>query len=328
MSSCTDDELREAVLAFLDTREDWSDISTNQVREALRSDRGWALETKNDKVVIREAVGQWLDSAHLEDNGTEEVAEDEDEEHDEAQATSKAKGRGSGFNAPVQLSSALAEFMGVLQMPRAQVTKRIWEYIKAESLQNPHDKREILCQKRLVPLFGSRKSINMFKMTAALSTHMKSMADLTPASTRPTTASKSGKTAKKVGAKKTGKGLAKASVKTKTAGKSGEKATKPKSKPRREAEGGSGHAHGGGLQAPQRLSPELADLLGTHVLARTQVVKKLHEYFNAKGCKVPEDRRRILLDDKLKKIFPGEEVNMFSMNKHLSAHLSPLSADA
>ena len=51
-----------------------------------------------------------------------------------------------------------------------------------------------------------------------------------------------------------------------------------------------------------------------------QVVKRLWEYIKANNLQNPEDRRQILLDDKLKTIFPGNSVQMFKMNKHLSKH--------
>lgn len=51
-----------------------------------------------------------------------------------------------------------------------------------------------------------------------------------------------------------------------------------------------------------------------------QVVKLLWEYIRAHNLQDPANRRRILLDDKLKTLFPGESTDMFKMNKHLSRH--------
>ena len=77
--------------------------------------------------------------------------------------------KSGGFTAPVQLSNDLTEFFGGVHiMPRTEVTKRIWDYVKLYDLQNPKDKRQILCDEKLEKLFR-RKSINMFKMTKALS---------------------------------------------------------------------------------------------------------------------------------------------------------------
>jgi SWIB-domain-containing proteins implicated in chromatin remodeling len=68
----------------------------------------------------------------------------------------------------VFLSSELAEFLGAPQLPRTEVTKQVWAYIKERDLQNPSNRREILLDDALQRLF-KRKKIDMFKMTKALS---------------------------------------------------------------------------------------------------------------------------------------------------------------
>jgi upstream activation factor subunit UAF30 len=68
------------------------------------------------------------------------------------------------------------------------------------------------------------------------------------------------------------------------------------------------------------LSAEMAAFLGLERCPRTQVVKKLWEYIKEKELQDPKDRRKILLDARLAKLFPGKSVNMFSMQKHLSKH--------
>lgn len=55
------------------------------------------------------------------------------------------------------------------EAPRTEVVKFVWDYIKERNLQNPKNKREILCDDKLEVLF-KRKKINMFQMTKALST--------------------------------------------------------------------------------------------------------------------------------------------------------------
>lgn len=59
--------------------------------------------------------------------------------------------------------------MGESELPRTEVTKRIWIYIKEHNLQNPADKREILCDDALQKIFKKSK-VHMFKMTKILST--------------------------------------------------------------------------------------------------------------------------------------------------------------
>ena len=70
----------------------------------------------------------------------------------------------------MQLSNELTEFFGgVFEMPRNEVIKKIWEYIRENNLQNPKDRREIVFDGKMRKLFKKDK-MNMFKMTKALST--------------------------------------------------------------------------------------------------------------------------------------------------------------
>jgi upstream activation factor subunit UAF30 len=79
--------------------------------------------------------------------------------------------KGSAITKPQPLSKELTEFVGKSEMSRGEVMKKIWEYIKEKNLQNPQNKREILCNDKLETLLGE-KTINMFKMTAAISKHI------------------------------------------------------------------------------------------------------------------------------------------------------------
>jgi hypothetical protein len=77
-----------------------------------------------------------------------------------------------GFKSLVQLSKELSEFFMISKLPRTEVIKRIWMYIKDNNLQNPNNKKEILCDDKLEKIF-KRKKIDMFQMTKVLSTVMK-----------------------------------------------------------------------------------------------------------------------------------------------------------
>lgn len=68
---------------------------------------------------------------------------------------------------PVHLSPELTEFMGLAFCPRADVTKRVWDYVKAHNLQNPADRREIFCDSTLEKLFNKKK-FSMFKLSKYL----------------------------------------------------------------------------------------------------------------------------------------------------------------
>jgi len=82
----------------------------------------------------------------------------------------KKKARG-GFAKEYILSDALASVAGVPTLSRPQVVKTLWDHIKANSLQNPGDKREILCDDKLKAVFGVAK-INMFAMNKLIGSHL------------------------------------------------------------------------------------------------------------------------------------------------------------
>ena len=76
------------------------------------------------------------------------------------------------------------------------------------------------------------------------------------------------------------------------------------------------------LQQPLRPSEELAAVVGPGPLPRTEAVSKIWEYIKANNLQNPENRREILADDKLGKVFGTDRVTMFEMNKHLARHLA------
>ena len=84
--------------------------------------------------------------------------------------------------------------------------------------------------------------------------------------------------------------------------------------------GGGGRANA--LQQPLRPSAELAAVVGPGPLPRTEAVSKMWEYIKANSLQDPENRREILADDTLKKVFGKGRVTMFEMNKHLARHLA------
>ncbi|OGH71066.1 MAG: hypothetical protein A3C90_04650 [Candidatus Magasanikbacteria bacterium RIFCSPHIGHO2_02_FULL_51_14] len=73
---------------------------------------------------------------------------------------------------PLKLSEELEAVVGKGPLPRGQVVKKLWEYIKAHDLQNPTNKRNIKADAKLLPLFGGKDEVNMFEMTKLVSAHM------------------------------------------------------------------------------------------------------------------------------------------------------------
>ena len=79
---------------------------------------------------------------------------------------------------------------------------------------------------------------------------------------------------------------------------------------------------GGGLARPVTPSPELAAVVGSAPLPRSEVVSKVWDHIRKNNLQNPANKREILADDKLKKVFGVDKCTMFEMNKHLSKHLS------
>lgn len=70
----------------------------------------------------------------------------------------------------VQMSPQLQEFLGEKELPRTQVVKLVWNYIKEHDLQNPDDRREIICDDKMKPIFGEK--MTMFSLNKILSKHL------------------------------------------------------------------------------------------------------------------------------------------------------------
>jgi upstream activation factor subunit UAF30 len=78
----------------------------------------------------------------------------------------------SAFNKPLQPSKELAAVVGSSPMPRTEVVKKMWDYIKKHKLQNVENKREILADDKLKAVFGKDK-VTMFEMNKFLAQHLK-----------------------------------------------------------------------------------------------------------------------------------------------------------
>jgi chromatin remodeling complex protein RSC6 len=76
------------------------------------------------------------------------------------------------------------------------------------------------------------------------------------------------------------------------------------------------------LQKPMQPSPELAAVVGSAPLPRGAVVSKVWDYIKAHDLQNPGNRREIVADATLRKVFGKDKVTMFEMNKHLAQHLT------
>src|ERR671936_268206 len=74
-----------------------------------------------------------------------------------------------GLMKPVQPSAALAAIVGTTPLPRTEITKRLWDYIKAHGLQDAQNKRLINADTKLLPLFGGQEQVSMLELPKLVS---------------------------------------------------------------------------------------------------------------------------------------------------------------
>jgi chromatin remodeling complex protein RSC6 len=85
----------------------------------------------------------------------------------------KPRKANAAFMKPVTPSAALSEIVGSKPIPRTEVTKKLWAYIKKNGLQDKTNKRMIKADAALKVVFGGKATVNMFEMTKLVSKHLK-----------------------------------------------------------------------------------------------------------------------------------------------------------
>ena len=78
----------------------------------------------------------------------------------------------SAFMKPLKVSSELEAVVGKGPLPRSEVVKKLWIYIKKNNLQDPQNKRNIKADAALKAVFGGKAVVNMFEMTKLVSKHL------------------------------------------------------------------------------------------------------------------------------------------------------------
>lgn len=79
----------------------------------------------------------------------------------------------AAFMVPLAPSAALAEVIGSKPLPRTEIIKKIWDYIKKNKLQDNKNRRMINADSKLQPLFGSKSQISMFELASVVSKNVK-----------------------------------------------------------------------------------------------------------------------------------------------------------
>ena len=79
----------------------------------------------------------------------------------------------AAFMKPMNISSVLAAVIGAAPQPRTEVTKKLWDYIKKNKLQDAINRRMINADEKLKAVFGGKKVVSMFEMTKLVSSHLK-----------------------------------------------------------------------------------------------------------------------------------------------------------
>ena len=84
-----------------------------------------------------------------------------------------ARKANAAFMRPVTPSATLAEVVGSTPIPRTEVTKKLWAYIKRKGLQDAKNRRMINADDKLKPIFGGKSQVSMFDMTKLVGKHLK-----------------------------------------------------------------------------------------------------------------------------------------------------------
>lgn len=189
------------------------------------------------------------------------------------------------------LSYEMSEFLGMEECPRGQVVKKLWEYIKANKLQDPKNGQRIILDDKMKVLFPGKKTITMFNMNKFISKHVFVDDSIYSAGLR----KKSDPIAKK----------GKANAKSKK-----ENGVECNGKPALT-----------GFTKPVHLSPELQAFIGAEACSRPDITKKFWAYIKEKELQDGDDKRYVNADDALYHLTGESRFLAFSFLKLVKDHI-------
>jgi upstream activation factor subunit UAF30 len=246
--------------------------------------------------------------------------------------------RFTGLMAPVLLSSALAAVCGGTDiLPRPWIAKHLHAYVREHGLRDPEQRMHFRPDAALAKLFPDRELVSFFEMNKLLEQHIRKERQCTDEERARLQAWRQEWEAKGLTQKRripqkrqrtaaTGRFIGSAATNGALSPVSGSQSTQT-------SHGSASVATTGkkasGLAQPLRLSDALKDVCGgARYLSRCQVVQSIWSYIKQHQLQDPDDRKAILCDSKLQRVFDGEtRVTAFGMNRYLSRHLQPLSSD-
>jgi chromatin remodeling complex protein RSC6 len=91
-------------------------------------------------------------------------------------AAKKSRGGSAAFMAPMTPSAHLAAIVGAKPIPRTEVVKKLWAYIRKHGLQDPKNRRNIRADESLSKVFGGKDVVSMFEMTKLVNKHLSASA--------------------------------------------------------------------------------------------------------------------------------------------------------
>lgn len=304
-----------------------SDLNTTTTAIARRKlEEDFGVDLSDRKKFIREQVDLFLqsqvenaeegdgeegDGNQAEESGGSGATDDEEGDDDNEGASNgkragkkrtkkpnnEVKKRTGGFNKLCSLSPQLQDLLGAPTLARTEVVKQIWVHIREKNLQDPANKRNIICDEPLLALFGV-KSIDMFQMNKALSKHIWPLgADEAP----PVKSTEKERKPKQ---------------------ERDEDSEEPKRKEKRQKASGNGEKSKSGFLAPIQVSDALAKFIGTgeSTFARADVIKIMWDYIKVNNLQDPSDKRIVICDEKLKELFAVDSFTGFTVTKLLSSH--------
>ena len=256
------------------------------LRKQLEADVGMSLSEK--KSFLKGEIREYLARQHQEEEEEEEedTAEDEDDVEEEDMPVARGRSKPRARFGQI-LSYEMSEFLGMEECPRGQVVKKLWEYIKANKLQDPKNGQRIILDDKMKTLFPGRKFVTMFGMNKLISKHV--FVDDTMYG---------------------GESKAKKSNAKKSDAKNGAEKKNSTNKPALT-----------GFTKPLNLSPELQAWAGCEACSRPEITKKLWAYVKENDLQDPKDKRYVISDEALHYLTGEPRFQAFSFLKLIKDHV-------